>query len=243
MRNSGSRPRREARKLKTPPSKALPKHLVHPRFGKIPLVEVQVTLGNDRQVSLQIWDPTHPLPAGVLHADIRKQTYGLGGPRHFYEDQERRCLQCDLPFVFTAKEQRYWYESLGFYLDAQAVRCLACRRRKRNALALERQVAAARAELRESSKDPLAHLALAQTLLRLHELTGAGRLGDGLAAARKAARLGLVEGRFYEGAAQEALARPDKAAPAYEAFVAEAADLQRCRRLLSQARARLAELA
>jgi hypothetical protein len=82
----------------------LPDDLVpHPRFGKA-------------------YSPDDLIPA-----DPAKQNYSTL-PLAFYRDRLLVCHDCDRPFVFSASEQRYWYEDLGIYVQAQCLHCTECRR-------------------------------------------------------------------------------------------------------------------
>jgi hypothetical protein len=40
----------------------------------------------------------------------------------------RHCRTCHRPFIFFAAEQRYWFETLRLFVDADCVHCPACRR-------------------------------------------------------------------------------------------------------------------
>lgn len=71
------------------------------------------------------------LPEGFLWGNPSRQVFGLGGPAVVYGPLEKRCRDCAVDFVFTAEEQRHWYETLGFFLDATAVRCSGCRTKRR----------------------------------------------------------------------------------------------------------------
>lgn len=66
-------------------------------------------------------------PESALLADTAKQNYSMY-PRHFYVDVAQLCRECGRPFLFFAREQRYWFETLGFYVDADCVHCPECRR-------------------------------------------------------------------------------------------------------------------
>src|SRR6186997_3344178 len=81
-------------------------------------------------------DGTHEhqgrLPAGFLWGDERRQFFGLGGPELVFGPLEKKCRECGKAFVFSAQEQRHWYEVLGFFIDATAVRCAACRAARRD---------------------------------------------------------------------------------------------------------------
>lgn len=66
-------------------------------------------------------------------ADISKQNYSVC-PRHWYLDATIHCGDCKREFVFTASEQRYWYENRRFYVDSFPTRCAKCRRHERTKL-------------------------------------------------------------------------------------------------------------
>jgi hypothetical protein len=53
-------------------------------------------------------------------------------PFAFYFDLLKRCIDCGRDFVFFAKEQRYWFETLKIPLEADAIRCVSCRRTARS---------------------------------------------------------------------------------------------------------------
>ena len=40
----------------------------------------------------------------------------------------KKCRDCQRGFIFFAVEQKYWFEDLGFYVDADCVRCPECRK-------------------------------------------------------------------------------------------------------------------
>jgi hypothetical protein len=71
-------------------------------------------------------------------ADISKQDYSVC-PRHWYIDATFPCKTCGTAFVFSAKEQRFWYEELRFYVDSQPRRCPACRKKHRKTKLLKQQ--------------------------------------------------------------------------------------------------------
>jgi hypothetical protein len=69
-------------------------------------------------------------PETALIAETEKQNYALY-PRKYYVDVLRSCRTCHRPFIFFAKEQRYWFETLRFFVDADCVYCPDCRRKSR----------------------------------------------------------------------------------------------------------------
>tara|TARA_B100000745_G_C20102361_1_gene377130 strand:+ start:643 stop:1077 length:435 start_codon:yes stop_codon:yes gene_type:complete len=44
-----------------------------------------------------------------------------------YVDTLSRCLRCKRRFYFFAEEQKYWYEDLGFWIEAKCYHCPECR--------------------------------------------------------------------------------------------------------------------
>jgi hypothetical protein len=71
-------------------------------------------------------------------ADISKQHYTVC-PRHWYVDAAFICSDCGREFVFTAGEQRFWYEDRRFWIDSLPKRCAACRKAGRTHLELRRR--------------------------------------------------------------------------------------------------------
>ena len=65
-----------------------------------------------------------------IKADISKQNYSVI-PLTKYQDTELVCRKCKQWFIFTAKEQKYWYEDLQFWVDSVPNKCQACRFQKR----------------------------------------------------------------------------------------------------------------
>jgi hypothetical protein len=106
----------------------IPKNIVpHPRYGATPIPSALIV--PEKEIRVGYWGLLHAqiFPDTVLLADSSKQNYSLY-PRKYYVDILRTCLTCRRPFIFFAREQRYWYETLGFYVDANCVHCPVCRR-------------------------------------------------------------------------------------------------------------------
>lgn len=74
----------------------------------------------------------------AIRADISKQNYSVR-PRRWYIDATFRCSRCGEYFVFTADEQRFWYEELGFWIDSQPKHCKQCRSELRHLKALQQE--------------------------------------------------------------------------------------------------------
>jgi hypothetical protein len=69
-----------------------------------------------------------PIPRGALRGDPSRQPFSFRAPKRWYVDLSRRCRGCGASFVFFARDQKRWAETLGLRLDAYADRCPACRR-------------------------------------------------------------------------------------------------------------------
>ena len=63
-------------------------------------------------------------------AEVEKQNYTVC-PRHWYVDATFVCRDCKEEFVFTASEQRFWYEERKFLPSVVPIRCVACRKKER----------------------------------------------------------------------------------------------------------------
>jgi len=99
----------------------------HPRYGNTP-----TNSGNNYPLEKVVdgyWAyKAHNIFAeSAIRADEKKQNYAIF-PRAYYVDQEKKCIACDRWFLFFAEEQKYWFEELKFYIDADCVKCVECRK-------------------------------------------------------------------------------------------------------------------
>lgn len=89
------------------------------------------------------------LPHGAVAADTSQQVpiNSYGSPKKFYVDIPFKCKDCGREEVWTAEQQKWFYEVAKGSLHATAVRCRECRTRRNEQKELQRQqmVAAARA--------------------------------------------------------------------------------------------------
>lgn len=81
-------------------------------------------------------------PLGSVLADhaqlAHNTTYGL--LPLFYVDRAFTCKDCGVEQLWTAKQQKWWYEVAKGNIDATAVRCRPCRKIERERKALARRV-------------------------------------------------------------------------------------------------------
>lgn len=135
-----------------PDSEEYAGYVEHPRFGKAPRftgfdpdpdsATVHLHWNTQYDTATQLrqmerlpgWSPALPddgtgmVRGTAIAADLSKQSPATVSVTHYY-DIEKVCRQCGHRFIFFAEEQKYWYEELGFPLEADAVRCAPCRRR------------------------------------------------------------------------------------------------------------------
>lgn len=68
----------------------------------------------------------------VIMADLSKQAPNNSwSPRTYYRDQEFTCKDCGAVEVWTARQQQWWYEVAKGPIYSSAVRCRACRQKRR----------------------------------------------------------------------------------------------------------------
>jgi len=189
----------------------------HPVFGEIPMIPFEYALPSGEIHRGLDFDADYApkMPKGAVRGDVRSQEFCrmCHAPRYYYVDADRRCVQCGERFVFSASEQKYWYERLNFHFDSVAIRCKPCRRRRRTDKALNAQLMEVAQRLRERLDDAEVWVAQAEALVRLRERTGHGDLQKALSSARKAQKLWPEHAPavFWEARCQELLGREQAA--------------------------------
>ena len=185
------------------------------------------------------------IPDGAIRGDVSKQVFCplWHDPKYFYVDETRHCVQCRSTFTFSAREQQFWYESLKFHFLSTAIRCMPCRRQRRNERSLHAALAIAGDQTQENPDEPLAQIELASATVALREGYGQGNVNRAIAAARKAARLSpnLPEALYWEARCQNLAGRGDKAHDLLLAFLECAEGLKRLRKLKAYATELLAD--
>lgn len=81
------------------------------------------------------------MPSGAVAADHdelkHNNTYGL--LPDYYMDRPFVCRDCGSNEIWTAKQQKWWYETMKGHIDSRAVRCRACRKKIRDAKARQKR--------------------------------------------------------------------------------------------------------
>lgn len=157
-------------------SKPQPRSYVpHPRFGDQPIAsahnfsEKQIKDAHWRYAGVSFFRET------AIPADISKQKYATY-PRSLYVDIERECESCGSWFLFFALEQKYWFEELGFWVDADCTRCIDCRKDQQAIRSMQvkyQQLVSLRDRTAEQTQ---ALAAIAKELLQLGYIRDSGKL-------------------------------------------------------------------
>ncbi|OGB23976.1 MAG: hypothetical protein A3I66_14825 [Burkholderiales bacterium RIFCSPLOWO2_02_FULL_57_36] len=83
-----------------------------------------------------------PRPAGSVLVDpvqlAHNNTYGL--LPLFYMDRAFVCRDCGAAQIWTAKQQKWWYENAHGNINSTAVRCRPCRKKEQERKAQARRV-------------------------------------------------------------------------------------------------------
>jgi len=80
------------------------------------------------------------MPPGAIKADLSKHApHNSHGPPLWYVDQHNKCVDCNREFIFTARQQQYWFEILKIPIYVYADRCPGCRAKRRAELATQKK--------------------------------------------------------------------------------------------------------
>src|SRR5262249_14908281 len=159
----------------------------------------------------------------------------------FYVDENHTCVQCSTVFVFSAKDQKYWYETLKFSINAHPYRCPACRKQRRSVQLVIDQVTKAKELVKFYPDNPVANLQLAEAICTQFLLLGVGKLEQAIASARKSFKRDpeCLEALFYEALAEQLRKRPEVAILLFERFLQMAESKPRCSNLCTKTRSQI----
>ncbi|EIE1273477.1 zinc-ribbon domain containing protein [Vibrio parahaemolyticus] len=69
--------------------------------------------------------PREPVPVDKEKWGANDNTYAMAPD--FYYNKYYKCCDCGKEEVWTAENQKYWYEDLGKTINSHAIRCQVCR--------------------------------------------------------------------------------------------------------------------
>ena len=147
----------------------------HPRYGS-------ETIPSDFHYSLDDIESSHwryaslkLFPESAIPADISRQKYAVY-PRSIYVDLEEQCEVCKRPFIFFALEQKFWFETLGFWVDAHCTRCIDCRKKDQNVRRLQNTYAELRVKANLNREETKLLKNTALELLQLGYITDKAKI-------------------------------------------------------------------
>jgi hypothetical protein len=184
------------------------------------------------------------MPRGAVRGNIRQQNlcFLCNVPKYFYVDEQKTCLQCGEAFIFSAREQKFWYETLKFYGTSQAIRCPECRRKKRSEKSLSAQIGSTKAALKQDQDNPALLLGLSEAIVRYHAMSGQGNLSEAIAASRRARKLvsKAFEALFWEALCHIRCGRVAKGRELLARFLESPLSSKKQRDLIKEAKQHLA---
>lgn len=104
----------------------MPDLVPHPRYGTTVVPSGCTATEAEVRRSFYGYSDRTIYPESAILADFSRQNYSTF-PRGYYVDMLADCRTCRRPFLFFAREQKYWYEDLHFYIDTDCVHCPLCR--------------------------------------------------------------------------------------------------------------------
>ena len=76
--------------------------------------------------------------SSAIRGNIEQQDYSVC-PRHWYISARLRCESCNSEYLWSAEEQKVWFEVYNFYVQSYPVHCPKCRSERRNAIELQQE--------------------------------------------------------------------------------------------------------
>ena len=148
-------------------------YVEHPRYGYAPFITGLNPVSDSKGT---VWPHWHSpkqcrIPNTAITANTELHNTGLGHVTHYF-DVDRECVDCGRRFLFFAREQQYWYETLRFSLSANCIRCTDCRKSERDLKSLRYQYEKI---LHQAVRSEKQQLKLAEYAIMLVERADAGQ--------------------------------------------------------------------
>ena len=102
----------------------------HPRYGATPCPSGLKVPESVIRASFWKLGSATIFPETVLRANTSAQNCSVSA-REYYVDMLKTCRCCHRSFIFSAREQKHWYETRKFIVDSDCVECIECRRMSR----------------------------------------------------------------------------------------------------------------
>lgn len=101
------------------------------------------------------FEPRPVLPVGSVAADPGQLAHNRtwGQLPLFYVDRAFSCRDCNQPQLWTAKQQKWWYEIAKGNIYSHAVRCRPCRRIEQSRVEQARRISQEGLERKQAALD------------------------------------------------------------------------------------------
>jgi Probable zinc-ribbon domain len=221
--------------------------LDHPRYGKVRMLVRQVMREgrpDGAPISLFDLDFEPELPRGALRGTPRNCApfcNYCNSPKYFYQDQTLQCVQCDSEFVFSAVEQKHWFEVIKVHIRTRCLRCPSCRKRRKTEKALQRQLQEALDLCRAEPDNEALHIDVAKAMVENISTTGRGDLPKAISHARKGRALTdhYSQSWYWEGEAHDLAGRTERAQECFQTFLKRSLNQDNLKELRDRALASL----
>jgi len=103
--------------------------------GKRERLELEKKIRRAKQLStLDTCDPNVNIPPDAILADRSQLAHNqtISPLPRFYVDINFSCRNCGTEEIWTAEQQKWWYEEIKGSIFSHAVLCLACRNQEKN---------------------------------------------------------------------------------------------------------------
>ena len=216
----------------------------HPVYGRLRVIVRQVIRdGTPSGAPISFFDLDYqpPLPEGAVRGNPRNCApfcNHCNPPTYFYLDQALDCVQCEQAFVFTAKEQKQWFEEMKVHIRTRCLRCPACRARRHSKRVLQRNLSEAMTDFEKEPDNELINLLVARSLVEHILGTGEGNIEKAIHHARLGrARSALhPESWFWEAKAHQLAGRKEKCLECFSRFLSLAAEAIYLTEMLQEAK-------
>jgi hypothetical protein len=92
-----------------------------------------------RELDNWFWACDQCLKSGrALRADTGRHKISLGTSFAAYVDRPFQCDDCGQPSLFSAAEQKYWFETLQFLIWVYPKQCAPCRKKRRQGVTMQK---------------------------------------------------------------------------------------------------------
>lgn len=95
----------------------------------------------------------------AIISDPKQMNFSVMPKYLAYFNEERTCFDCKKDYIFSAEEQKYWFETLNFWHDAIPNGCKLCRKKIRHQKELVKRLSYLLENLDKNNREALLEIA------------------------------------------------------------------------------------